>query len=159
MLCLPSLLFQLISPSPSSHCPNGGISWSVSSPHPHPVISSSNSLGLIHPFFVLWVYSQDITWQISIVQLQALLVISLLKGNIQRLAPHKLQGLISVSVQPSLTANRAPSEPPTLPGPSTSHPWHLVLSHVGSIYAPICFSSRRKLVFVSSLGFWVRRDD
>ena len=32
-----------------------------------------------------------------------------------------------MSVQPSLTANSASSEPPTLPGPSTSHPWHLEL--------------------------------
>lgn len=44
------------------------------------------------------------------------------------ISPRKLQGVISVSVQPSLTANRASSEPPTYLGHSTSHLWHLKLS-------------------------------
>lgn len=83
-------------------------------------------------FFVSPLYREDITWQISIVLAQILGVISLVKGKIQRLVPSKLQEVTSVSVQPSLTANRVSSEPPTLPGPSTSHPWHLELSQFSS---------------------------
>lgn len=115
-------------------------------PHHHPILTlfhrrhlwagvTSTPLPSLNPLsyvwsslFVLPVYSGDITRQISIVHPRALRVISFVKGEYSVISPSKLQAVISVSVQPSLTANRASSEPPTLAGPSTSHPWHLELS-------------------------------